>query len=289
MKQHYKSERGYELVQQRYHELLRTWPMSNDQCMVKTAFGKTFVLSCGPTMAPPLVLLHGAMGNTAFWQADAAVWARHFRLHIVDVLGEAGWSEAVRPDLNSSAYSDWLLQVLDALGVQQTAMLGESMGGWLAVDFAKRHPTRLSKLALLCPAGIGKQRNIFIKVWPLLLLGPWGRRKLLQIVFGQRPPTEESMPPRISELAALIHRNFKFRYVEFPVFSDEDLAQLTMPLYVMLGSEDSLVASHETAARIQQQCPHAQVVLRPGVGHLLWGRTQPILSFLQQSATVSGR
>jgi pimeloyl-ACP methyl ester carboxylesterase len=282
MNEFYRSKHGYDAVQKRYHEYLLSWPIPSDQCMLKTSLGNTFVLSCGPSSAPPLLLLHGAMGNAVAWLADALVWAQHYRVHIVDVVGESGWSAAVRPAFTGTTYSAWLLEVMAALGLQRVAIVGESLGGWLALDLATTQPERVSQLVLLCPAGIGMPHNFLAKVWPLLLLGGWGRRKIGELALGKMPNVLTPQAQKWAEFFALIQQHFKPRHGEFPRFSHEQLARLTMPVLLIAGAKDVLFDSAETVRRLQQACPHAGVELRPGAGHLLLERTQPILHFLRQ-------
>jgi len=84
----YKSEAGEREIQRRYREALDTWPVPAEHVRVPTREGETFVVVSGPTDAPPLLLLHGSGTNTAMWQGDVAAWARHFRVHALDLIGE---------------------------------------------------------------------------------------------------------------------------------------------------------------------------------------------------------
>lgn len=278
----YKSAAGETLVLARYREYLQQWPVANQQQLLATSEGDTFVLSCGKPEAPPLMLLHGAMGNSMAWQFDALAWARHFRVHIVDVIGDAGLSAPTRPPFTNDRHVRWLGEVASALQLTRFSLVGESMGGWLALAFAVAQPERIEKLALLCPAGIGTQKNFLAKVWPLLLLGPWGLRKIRELALG-KPPKIEELSPAVREFLdfmALVHRHFRPRFIQFPVFDDTALSRLTMPLFAMSGGKDVFFDGAQIAQRLQSLCPQAEVVFRPEAGHLLRERTQPVLAFL---------
>src|SRR5215472_3038614 len=134
----YKSTTGEIAVHERYLELLRHWPVPSEHLRLQTRQGETFVIASGPKAAPVLLLFHGGAANSAMWIGDIAAWAAHFRVYAVDMTGEAGFSAPSRPPLNSDACALWLEDVLNALGITRASMVGVSLGGWLALDYAIR-------------------------------------------------------------------------------------------------------------------------------------------------------
>ena len=130
----YKSEDGERLVQQRYQEFLAHWPAPNKQFRVPTREGDTFVVACGNETAPPLLLFHGGGTNSAMWIDAVALWAAHFRVYAIDMIGESGLSSPSRPSFVSEAYALWLDDVMQALSLERASIVGASLGGWLALD-----------------------------------------------------------------------------------------------------------------------------------------------------------
>jgi pimeloyl-ACP methyl ester carboxylesterase len=130
----YASAAGGRAVQRRYREILGLWPIPNERLTIQTREGDTFVVTCGPQDAPPLLLLHGSGGNTAMWMGDVADWGQDFRVYAIDLVGEPGLSAPSRPRLASEAYALWLDDVLRALDVPRVSIVGVSLGGWLALD-----------------------------------------------------------------------------------------------------------------------------------------------------------
>ncbi|HIE9545383.1 TPA: alpha/beta fold hydrolase, partial [Klebsiella variicola subsp. variicola] len=97
----YRSAEAAAAVEGQYRRVLERWPVPKTELHISTRQGSTFVVICGPESAPPVVLLHGSMANSAAWLPDVALWSTKFRLFAIDVIGEAGLSARVRPDLAS--------------------------------------------------------------------------------------------------------------------------------------------------------------------------------------------
>lgn len=284
MKSIYKSAEGERAVRERYLEILKYWPVPNQQVRVSTREGETFIVACGAENAPPLLLLHGSMANSAMWMGDVASWAAHFRVYAVDVIGDAGLSAPSRPSLASEAHAFWLDDVMQALSLTRASLVGVSFGGWLALDYATRRPQRVESLVVLCPGGAGRQKlSIVFKTIPLRLLGAWGTRKAAELVLGRAPANPSPAVKYFVQFMSLIHRNFRPRMVKMPVFSDDALRRLNMPAMAILGGQDVLLDSAETKRRLERNVPHAEIHYFPEAGHFIPSQMAPILDFLSRS------
>ncbi|WP_329393155.1 alpha/beta fold hydrolase [Streptomyces lydicus] len=274
----YKSEAGARELQRRYREALDAWPVPAEHLRVPTREGETFVVVSGPEDAPPVVLLHGAGANATMWQDDITTWARHFRTYALDLVGEPGLSAPSRPPLASDAPARWLDDVLDALGIARAAFVGTSLGGWLALDYATRRPERVDRLALLCPGGVGRQkRGWLFRALLLRPLGAWGVRRSAGSVAGLDRPEHRAVLDQL----VLTFAQFKPRTERLPVFPDDVLRRLTMPVQVTVGGRDALFDSADTARRLARCVPHATVHVLPEAGHALLGQTDAVLTFLR--------
>lgn len=281
MKTVWKSAESERAVRERYLEILKYWPVPNRQLRVPTREGETFLIACGAESAPPLLLLHGGAANSSSWMGDVAAWAPHFRMFAVDMIGEAGLSAPSRPRLSSDAHALWLDDVMLALGLEHTSLVGISLGGWLALDYATRRPERVDAVAAMCPAGIGRQKlEIVFKTVPLRLLGRWGKRKAVELVLGRAPENPSPAMQYFLNFMGMIHKNFRVRMVKLPVFSDQALQRLGMPVLAIVGGKDVLIDSAETKQRLERNVPHAEVRYLPEAGHFIRGQAQPILEFL---------
>ena len=283
---YFKSAAAAAAVMRLYRQALDGWPVAHSEIVLPTRQGDTFVVACGAETAPPLVLLHGAQSNAASWMFDAAVWSGRFRVYAIDMFGDAGLSAPSRPSLDSDAHALWLDDVLAGLGVTRCSLVGVSLGGWLALDYAARRPDRIERLVLICPAGVGRQMNFLLRAAPLMLLGPWGYRKVGEMVFGPAPAPAD-IPEQARPLAALmrlIAREFRPRVVKIPRLDDAALAALPMPILAIVGGKDVMIDSRQTRDRLTRLAPRARVVFLPDGRHYLPGQTGRVLDFLTELA-----
>ncbi len=284
----YKTEHVARTIREWCQHFLTKWVMAHQQLRVGTRHGETFIVASGKPDAPPLVLLHGTLANSAVWMGDVPAWAADFRVYAVDVIGEPGLSAPVRLPLDSDAHALWLDDVFDALSIPSASLVGVSFGGWLALDYATRRPERVKSLVLICPGGIGRQKlSIVLKTIPLRLFGRWGSRKAQALVQGRAPGQVTEAQRHFMDFTALVDENFRPRRVKMPLFSDEALRRLTMPVLAILGGNDVLLDSAETKRRLDRNLPNVDIRFYPEQGHYISGQTALIHEFLLRS--VLGR
>lgn len=229
----FKSEAGRDAILAIYPDILARWPQPVELLHVPTSLGVTFVAACGDPAAPPLLLLHGSSSNALMWSGDVREYAQHFRVYAPDIPGEPGQSEPLRPELAGPAYADWLLDLFQALGIQRACLAGISLGGWMALKFATAHPQRVQALALMCPAGVAPQKMSFLVRSILFsLAGKKGRDWLLRSIYSGVP-----IPDELLDYIRLISEQFSPRMEVIPLFNDEELRRLEMPLLFVRGRE----------------------------------------------------
>jgi 3-oxoadipate enol-lactonase len=93
----------------------------------------------------PVIFLHAGIADSRMWEPQVEAFARHF-----DVIRpeERGFGQSELPAARWSAVRD-LLAIMDTLALKPAHLVGCSMGGGLAIDFALDHPERVSKLVLV--------------------------------------------------------------------------------------------------------------------------------------------
>ncbi len=242
---------------------------------LETALGKTHLIEAGPEDAPPLLLLHGTASNSATWLADIPQWSRHFRVIAADIPGEPGLSEDRRLTLASEEPAQWLESLLNELGLDAVRIVGMSLGGWIGLHFATRHPQRVEALSLISAGGLARPKMSFLFVaLPLTLLGDWGLKKINRIVCRG-----VEIPPEVEEFMILAGRHFRPMLEPVPVFRDEELLRLTMPIQLLAGKKDALLPAEASVRRLKRLLPDAETRLFPDCGHAVIGKADEILTF----------
>jgi pimeloyl-ACP methyl ester carboxylesterase len=280
----YKSEGGRQAIEAFYRKALQHWPVAHEQLRLQTSQGETFVVASGPADGPPLVMLHGSGTNSAIWMRDVVGLAKTHRVYAVDVIGEPGFSAPERPPLRSDAYATWLDDVFDRLGLARASLVGVSLGGWLALDYAIRRPSRVATLSLLSPAGIGAQNRLFLlKAGLLLLLGKWGLRRAFNATAGKAAAASPA-----ARFVTLIFEHFRPRMDTLPIRTDQELTSLAMPVQVIVGGRDRMIRSTETRERVERLVSRLDLTFLENEGHLLPGQSGTIAAFLSSQLPGAG-
>jgi pimeloyl-ACP methyl ester carboxylesterase len=272
--QRYRSDDGKTRVHTEYRSVLDAWPVPHEELRVPTCQGETFIVTCGP-------VLHGGATNSAMWICNVQSWASTFRLHAVDIIGEPGFSAPSRPPLSSEAYTRWIDDVLAALRLPCVSIVGASLGGLLALDYAIRRPASVRALVLLAPAGIANVRVRYLfSVVPLYFLGAWGRRKALELVMGLPPEERTPASERFLKSCELVMSHHVIRTQPLPVFRDKALREVTMPVLAVVGAKDIVFNSRTIRRRLQRGVDGARLIWLETAGHGLTDQTTAISKFL---------
>jgi pimeloyl-ACP methyl ester carboxylesterase len=101
-----------------------------------------------------LLLIHGMAGSTATWAAIIPQLSKKFRVIAPDLLGH-GMSAKPRGDYSLGAFAVFLRDLLDELGVDRATVVGQSLGGGIAMQFAHQHRDYCERLALIGSGGLG--------------------------------------------------------------------------------------------------------------------------------------
>jgi len=276
----FKTQESREAVFNYYNMLLEKLTVPHEELNINTRFGNTFLLAAGDETKPPIILLHGSSMTSAMWIGDINILSRDYRVYAPDMPGEPGKSHDEQLPFDTSDYADWLLDVINGLSLDKATLAGASLGAWLAIKVSINHPNKISRLVLLCPAGIGSQNEAFKEIaLSLLSKGEDGVNELFAQINGGTP-----VPEIIMNYQKLIAWAFNSRQEPIPIFTDNELKRLTMPCIVFVGAKDIMLRSDETADRLSKLVPHAEVVTLPDKGHSLSGLSDKFVEFLKKNS-----
>lgn len=281
----FKSPAGRARYLAAYNATLRLWPPPYQEMDLPTRYGRTHVIATGPASAPPLLLLHGAGTSATIWYATVAGLRQHYRLYAVDTLGDAGKSVPETPPTSRQEYVQWLLEVLNGLGMGRTPVIGFSYGGWLAMNLALMAPERVERMALLSPpAAFVPLGRIFwamtllsslFPVPPVFRLAVWP----YLVARGHRPH------PRLARQLMAASRYGRLKLIAPTTFTDAELRCIRTPLLLMVGDEEGLYLWKPAIQRARALLPDVRVEVIRGAAHgLVLDRPeqvdQRILAFL---------
>lgn len=97
--------------------------------------------------APPLLFIHGALVSRAMWRPQIEYFSEQYRVIAPD-LPAHGATPDIGPEYTIANLSEWVVQLLDRLRVEQCHVCGHSLGGMVAQQLAISHPTRIKRLVL---------------------------------------------------------------------------------------------------------------------------------------------
>ncbi len=112
---------------------------------------------------PVLLLVHGMAGSSSTWRSVWDELTAHATVIAPDLPGH-GHSEKPRGDYSLGAQASFLRDLLVALGHERATVLGQSLGGGIAMQFAYQYPERLDRLILVCAGGLGEEVNPILRL-----------------------------------------------------------------------------------------------------------------------------
>ena len=101
-----------------------------------------------------LLLIHGMAGSSATWQAVLPELSKSYRVVAPDLLGH-GQSAKPRADYSLGAFAAWLRDLLDELDITRATVVGQSLGGGVAMQFTYQHRDYCERLVLISSGGLG--------------------------------------------------------------------------------------------------------------------------------------
>lgn len=268
----FKSEEGRDKIRGYYNKILSFFPFT--QRYVNTSFGRTFILEAGSDENPAIILLHGSCSNSAAWLGDIPLMAMQYHVYAVDLFGEPGNSDENRLDLNSIEHPRWLNEVMDLIGVEQAVIIGNSLGGWLALHFAAAFPKRTRALVLIAPSGIILPKQSFLDQTADISVNPGSASSVSDAMMG-----EAKLPKEVLEFMTLVLENFNPIIGALPVLTDKQLISLAMPVLYIAGTNDIAMDSTQAAYRLSQFVSHAKIHLNESA-HVITSTADKIIPFL---------
>lgn len=223
-----------------------------------------------------IVFSHGLLWSHRMFRAQIDHLQDRYRVIAYDHRGQ-GRSEVTKDGYDMNTLTDDALALLDGLQIARCHFAGLSMGGFVAMRMAIRHPSRLQSLILLetsaqaePPENVPRYRTLSRAV---KLLGVWAVKKpVMNIMFGdsflrdpQRKQERKKWERELTRNKRSITRAVG-GVIDREAVSADQLATISCPTLIIVGSEDKATIPAKSDY-MAQHIPHAKLVEIPRAGH----------------------
>ena len=257
---------------------------------------------------PPVVLLHGLATSSLTWSANIRALAQRHTVYALDLPGH-GDSDTLAIDYQIPTGVRVIHRFLERVGVERAALVGSSIGGLLALRFARTYPDQVTHLVLVDAAGLGRSMAWFLRLTALPgigealyhIYGSVSVRSLAKRLFAAPERIERRLLERLHKARtaqaardALVKvarvgaglRGLKDRAYDLPYLGD-----VAAPVLVVWGERDR-VFPVDHARELARRFPHIPVEIFPDAGH--WPHMEEadafndlVLRFLEAGQTRS--
>ena len=231
------------------------------------------------------ILLHGLGGYIENWEDNIAALSQSSRVYALDLAG-FGRSDKPRVDYTIRYLTEFVRDFMVAQDIDQATLIGESMGGAIALQFVLRYPQLVEKLVLADSAGLGKEVSIYLRIMTLPVLGNVlarpsreGSAQLMKEVFyDHNLITDEwvdedyemsSLPGAQRSLLNVLRKSANFWGIRREVYQPilNRLGEIEVPTLVIWGAQDRILpVAH--AHRAAKRLPDARLRIFGLCGHL---------------------
>jgi pimeloyl-ACP methyl ester carboxylesterase len=255
-----------------YEAVLKQWPVPFEELYIPTRFGDTHVVASGPKDAAPLLLLHPAGGGATIWVRNVGSLSQRYRTYAIDTIGEPNKSILTHPiSLHQRQdFADWMVDVFDGLQIESADLVGNSFGGFLALNTVLFLPERVRKVVLISPAAT----FVPIPAWsrhfmPANLIGPMiGSKRILLDAYDwiwQGFPKDEC----IAQLRALAAFYGRPRHWFPTVFNDEELRKIRTPVLLLIGDHEVIYKPEDAIRRATCLVSGLKAEIVPNANHIV--------------------
>ncbi len=246
--------------------------------------GRVALFECGRADedAPTALLIHGLGHWTqGAWNGIAARLSATHRILAFDL---PGFGESDKPDVRYDFpfFVATVHGIVGALNLRNYTLMGHSLGGIIAADYASTYPEELCRLVLIAPAGFIRTPKIFVRIVAgepvsrLFTLRPSRRfvRRLLEQAFYDRDAITEEMYERAYELSQdpkvcraflRVYSGALRDFLDIPGFPAR-LARYAGPTLLVWGRQDEYIPIR-ALANARKIYPHAEMLVLENCGH----------------------
>ncbi|MGC1870697.1 MAG: alpha/beta hydrolase [Acidobacteriaceae bacterium] len=216
----------------------------------------------------PLLLIHGLGARSEDWTPEMPAYAKNgFRVYAIDLLG-CGRTD--RPDI---AYTiteqvELIQGFLSAVHVEKADVMGWSMGGWIATEFALQHSQRVNRLVAMDSAGLRFKTNLSPEILEPNTVPELERLETVLMARRYYIPgfVQRDLLRTMKGNRRVVHQTLESLLREEGDFAGQ-LSELQMPVLLVWGQQDELLPP-SVGKQMHDAIPQSVLQLYAGCGHM---------------------
>ncbi len=238
-----------------------------------TVFGaKINYVEAGDAKNPTVVLLHGLGSSTVSWVLNIPALSQKYRVIAIDQIG-FGKSDKPMLKYRAGTYTDFLDKFLSELKIEKATLVGNSLGGWVAADFALKYPNKVERIVLADAAGIKPSDVNLNQIYALNYSTREEVRRLVklvfynQTVFGSDAFVEESMRVRVAAGDGYTINSLIESIKREEDFLNGRLAGIKQPTLIVWGKQDGILPLAD-GEKFDKEIPNSTLLVFDQCGHV---------------------
>ncbi|MGD1157076.1 MAG: alpha/beta hydrolase [Terriglobia bacterium] len=218
-----------------------------------------------------VILVHGLGADSRHWAANVGPLSESF--HVI-ALDQIGYGQSDKPVMRYTIehFAEYLRGFLKALKIPRASLVGSSLGGWIVLDFAIRHPQMVEKLVLVDAAGL--RPGTALKIPP----GGWKPLSIpnvhwfFDLMAANKDWATMDLGPKAFERHVQNGDSYTIassvaEMATGKEFEDQKLGKVRAPTLIIWGRDDALIPL-PFAERFNRGIAGSQLVVLEGAGHI---------------------
>ncbi|MDR3676400.1 MAG: alpha/beta hydrolase [Acidobacteriota bacterium] len=218
-----------------------------------------------------VILIHGLGADSRHWAANIDALSQNFRVMALD---QIGYGQSDKPMMRYTVenFSNYLYGFMEAVKIPKASLVGNSLGGWVALDFAIRHPQMVEKLVLVDAAGLRPTAALKFPEGGRKSLSPLTTHWFFDLMEANKEWATTDLGPESFErhiqngdtytVASSVAEMITGRE-----FEDKKLGKVRVPTLIVWGRDDLLIPLAMGEA-LHKGIAGSQMIVLEGTGHI---------------------